>query len=79
MALLTGESRTADVVALTDVVAIEITREALQPVLQEHPQLAAAISAKVSERRGSNDSLHLASNEEAQRTVLSRIRAWFGL
>ena len=79
MALLTGETRTADVVALTDVVAIEITKEALQPVLQEHPELAAAISAKVSERRGNIASLRLASNEEAQRTVLSRIRAYFGL
>ncbi|HYC89711.1 MAG TPA: mechanosensitive ion channel family protein [Thermoanaerobaculia bacterium] len=79
MALLTGEARAADVIALTDVVAIEITKEAIQPVLQEHPQLAAAISAKVSERRGNIDSLHLASNEEAQRTVLSRIRAYFGL
>ncbi|HVE70801.1 MAG TPA: mechanosensitive ion channel family protein [Thermoanaerobaculia bacterium] len=79
MALLTGEARAADVIALTDVVAIEITKEALQPVLQEHPQLAAAISAKVSERRGSIDSLRLASNEEAQRTILSRIRMYFGL
>ncbi|HEX6087815.1 MAG TPA: mechanosensitive ion channel family protein [Thermoanaerobaculia bacterium] len=79
MALLTGETRVADVIALTDVVAIEITKEAFQPVLQEHPQLAAAISAKVSERRGNIDSLRLASNEEAQRTMLSRIRAYFGL
>jgi small-conductance mechanosensitive channel len=79
MALLTGEARAADVIALTDVVTIEITKEAIQPVLQEHPQLAAAISSKVSERRGNIDSLHLASNEEAQRTVLSRIRAYFGL
>jgi small-conductance mechanosensitive channel/CRP-like cAMP-binding protein len=79
MALLTGETRAADVIALTDVVAIEITKEAIQPVLQEHPQLAAAISAKVSERRGNIDSLRAASNEEAQRTILSRIRAYFRL
>lgn len=79
MALLTGESRAADVVALTDVVAIEITKDALQPVLHDHPELAASITSKVMERRGSLDSLRMASNEEAQHTVLSRIRAWFGL
>jgi small-conductance mechanosensitive channel/CRP-like cAMP-binding protein len=79
MALLTGESRAADVVALTDVVAIEITKDALQPVLHDHPELAASITSKVMERRGSLDSLRTASHEEAQHTVLSRIRAWFGL
>jgi small-conductance mechanosensitive channel/CRP-like cAMP-binding protein len=79
MALLTGEARAADVVALTDVVAIEITKDAMQPVLHDHPELAAAISANVTERRGNIDSLRLASNEEAQQTVLSRIRAYFGL
>ena len=79
MALLTGENRAADVVALSDVVAIEITKAALQPVLRDHPELAASISSKVAERRGSLDSLRNATNEEAERTVLSRIRQWFGL
>lgn len=79
MALLTGESRAADVVALSDVVAIEIAKDALQPVLRDHPELAATISSKMMERRGSLDSLRNASGEEAHQTVLSRIRAWFGL
>lgn len=79
MALLTGENRAADVVALTDVMAIEITKDALQPVLHAHPELAGAISAKVSERRGNLDSLRSASHDEAQRTILSRIRTYFGL
>ncbi|MGZ5433349.1 MAG: cyclic nucleotide-binding domain-containing protein, partial [Thermoanaerobaculia bacterium] len=79
MALLTGESRAADVVALRDVVVIEITKEAMQPVLQNHPDLATSISSKVAERRGGLDSLRTASHEEAHDTVLSRIRNWFGL
>jgi len=79
MALLTGENRAADVIALTDVVVIEITKDALQPVLHDHPELAATISSKVMERRDSLDSLRTASNEEAQQSVLSRIRAWFSL
>ena len=79
MALLTGETRAADVVALTDVTAIEIAKDALQPVLFDHPELASAVSDKVSERRGNLDSLKAASREEAHRTILSRIRMYFGL
>ncbi len=79
MALLTGEMRAADVVAVSDVVAIEIAKDALQPVLVNHPELAAAISAKVMERRGSLDSVRMASSDEVEQSVLSRIRAYFGL
>jgi len=79
MALLTGEVRTADVIALNDVVAVEITKDALQPVLHDHPELAAAISAKVMERRGGLSSLREESREEEQTSILSRIRSYFGL
>jgi branched-chain amino acid transport system substrate-binding protein len=78
MALLTGERRTADVIALTDVVAVEIAKDALAPVLDD-PALAAAISAKVAERRGSLDSARTDAPADAQRTILSKIRAYFGL
>ncbi len=78
MALLTGERRTADVVALTDVVALEIARDALLPVLQEVPDLAAAISARVVERQGNLDSRRAPSPEE-HASMLSRIKAYFGL
>ena len=79
MALLTGETRTADVIALTDVTAVEITKDALQPVLHDHPELAAAVSAKVMERQGTLDTLRAGAREDEQRTILSRIRAYFGL
>lgn len=80
MALLTGETRAADVVALTDVVAVEITKAALQPVLLNHPDLAASISAKVMSRRDALDSFRDdASREEEQESILSRIRSYFGL
>jgi CRP-like cAMP-binding protein len=79
MALLTGERRTADVIALTDVVAVEIAKDALEPVLHDHPELAAAISAKVGERRGSLDSARSDAPADEQRTILSKIRAYFGL
>jgi small-conductance mechanosensitive channel/CRP-like cAMP-binding protein len=79
MALLTGAARTADIVALTDVVAVEIAKNALQSVLQENPELVETISAKVTQRRGTLDELRTASKDDAQQTVLSRIRAYFGL
>jgi branched-chain amino acid transport system substrate-binding protein len=78
MALLTGERRTADVVALTDVVAVEIAKDALEPVLKDHPELASAISARVTERRGTLEARD-DDGEEEQQSVLSRIRAYFHL
>ena len=78
MALLTGEQRTADVIALTDVVAVEIAKDALQPVLLDFPELAAAISAKIMERRGHLDARLTAVPEEHE-SMLSRIKAYFGL
>jgi small-conductance mechanosensitive channel len=79
MALLTGERRTADVIAVTDVVAMEIAKDALAPVLLDHPELAASISAKVMERRGRLDALRDEEKDEEERSVLSRIRMYFGL
>lgn len=79
MALLTGERRSAEVVALSDVVAVEITKEALQPVLYDHPELAATISAKVLERRGTLESRRVDVHEDAHESIVSRIRAYFGL
>jgi len=78
MALLTGERRTADVIALTDVVVLEIARDALQPFMHEIPDLATAISAKVMERQNKLDSRRVASPDD-HASMLSRIRAYFGL
>jgi small-conductance mechanosensitive channel len=79
MALLTGERRAADIIALSDVVAVEIAKDALEPVLHDHPELAAAISAKVAERRGSLDTARAGTPADEQKTILSKIRAYFGL
>lgn len=79
MALFTGEVRTADIVAVTDVVALEIRKNSLQPILQSHPELAGAISSKVMQRRGHLDSLRAGVGEDEEKTILSRIRAYFGL
>jgi potassium-dependent mechanosensitive channel len=78
MALLTGEMRTADVVAMTDVIALEIGKDSLQPVLEVQPDLAGAISHQIMQRRE-----HLASLRgdpvQEELTLMSRIRSYFGL
>ncbi|MDP9360648.1 MAG: mechanosensitive ion channel family protein [Acidobacteriota bacterium] len=79
MALLTGETRTADVVAVSDVTALEIGKDSLQPILHDHPELAAAMSAKVVHRRGHLDAIRSGALEEEETTIVSRIKAWFGL
>lgn len=79
MALLTGETRTADVMALTDVTALEIGKDSLQPILHGHPELASAITAKVVHRRGHLDAIRSEEAEEEETTIVSRVKAWFGL
>jgi small-conductance mechanosensitive channel/CRP-like cAMP-binding protein len=79
MALLTGEARAAHVAATTDVVAFEIGKDALWPILHDHPELAKAISEKVIERRDRLDELRAETVEEEEQTLLSRIRNYFGL
>ncbi|MEA2240251.1 MAG: hypothetical protein QOC81_4975 [Thermoanaerobaculia bacterium] len=79
MALLTGETRTADVIALTDVTALEIGKDSLQPILHDHPELANLMTAKVLRRRGRLDAIRNSASEEEETTIVSRVKAWFGL
>jgi len=79
MALLTGETRTADVIALTDVTALEIGKDSLQPILSDHPNLVEAITAKVIQRKGHLDAIRIGEPEEEETSIVSRVRAWFGL
>ena len=79
MALLTGEMRAADVVAMTDVVALEIGKESLQPILASHPDLAGAISHQMMQRREALEMLRGQSVEDVELTLMSRIRSYFNL
>jgi CRP-like cAMP-binding protein len=80
MALLTGEARTADIVALTDTIAFEIAKVALQPILVDHPELAGAITAKIMARRDhAAEQRAEAPDDDEGSSIVSRIRAYFGL
>ena len=79
MALLTGEARTADIVALSDAIAFEVSKTALQPILLSLPELAVAITAKIMQRRDRLESQRADAEDDDQQSLVSRIRAYFGL
>jgi len=79
MALLTGEARTADIVAVTDTVAFEVSKTALQPILHNHPELAEAITARIVQRRDRLAEQRAEAPDDEQQSIVSRIRAYFGL
>jgi CRP-like cAMP-binding protein len=84
MSLLTGGRRSATARALTDVVAFEIAREHLEPLLESRPGLAGALSWLVAERNLQRAQARPEAGEpEAQATqrlseqILGRMRGLF--
>jgi small-conductance mechanosensitive channel/CRP-like cAMP-binding protein len=54
MSLLTGEQRSATVTACTSVVAIEITKTNILPIIKHRPNIAKKIGILIEERRNKN-------------------------
>jgi small-conductance mechanosensitive channel/CRP-like cAMP-binding protein len=79
MALLTGEARSADVRALSDVDVFEIHKDALHPVLAKNPELASVLSTRIVERKMHIEKTRSAAASTEESSLVSRIRAWFGL
>lgn len=83
MALLTGEPRNADVVALTEVETLEVTKACLQRLLDDNAALAEALSQKIAERQSRLDEYaRLMPDEEKRvhtRAILRRIQHFFRL
>jgi small-conductance mechanosensitive channel/CRP-like cAMP-binding protein len=86
MSLLTGGRRSATARALTEVIAFEIAREHLEPLLESRPGLAGALSWLVAERRLREaqtrpDQSGEPASQDTQRLsqqILARMRALFG-
>jgi CRP-like cAMP-binding protein len=86
MSLMTGEARTASVVAATDLVCYRLEKAAFQRVLRDMPALADQI-AEILVRRRTALSQVQTEREEVQRTrvetakqdLLGRIRGFFGM
>ncbi len=68
MSLLTGEKRSATVLAATDCEVIEIAKAHLAPVLQENADLLKSLSEMLAQRRLDNEGV-LASTAERQTMV----------
>jgi small-conductance mechanosensitive channel len=83
MSLMTGETRTATVIAKTDVECYIVDKEAFQQILEEKPELAGVISEILAKRKVSFDptiSQPGLAIEAGQKNQLGyRIAAFFGI
>jgi len=83
MSLLTGEPRSAIVKALTPVEAINVPKEALEPVLKAKPELSNKLARIMTDRQHKTaifiDSRSRISSQGPTKSYVARIRAFFGL
>jgi CRP-like cAMP-binding protein len=88
MSLLTGARRSATVRAQIDSMVIEITKDALQPILARREPVVEAMSTALAERQLQNDrsaqaAASAADGQAARQTLagqlLVRMRNFFGL
>jgi CRP-like cAMP-binding protein/small-conductance mechanosensitive channel len=87
MGLMTGEPRTADVVAMTDVECYRLDKEGLQKVLEERPDAAHQFSETLAKRRldlsvalgDLDDAARKERMKNEQSDILDKIQVFFGL
>lgn len=84
MSLLTGESRTATVVATEEVQTVEITRDVLTPLIHATPDVLNRLSDLLAERQAANEKLGSGAIQPAERaahraTILHRLRRFFSV
>lgn len=82
MSLLTGEPRTATVVAVEETEVLQIRKSAIKPIFEANPELVNAVSDMVEERRELLRSLvekATKTEEQEDRGMLRSIRRFFGL
>ncbi|AIB11394.1 mechanosensitive ion channel protein MscS [Azospirillum argentinense] len=85
MSLLTGQPRSASVIANTDAVVYELDKEALDPVLRRRPELAARLADLMGLRQRRNDAHRRATATAAvtqtatEHDLLARLKTFFSL
>lgn len=85
MSLLTGQPRSASVVACTDAVVFELARSHLDPVLRRRPELAERLAELMAERQSRNAAETNRQQGAApppaveSQALLTRLRGFFGL
>jgi CRP-like cAMP-binding protein len=80
MSLMTGAPRTASVTAMTQMQALEITKDAIANLLEESPELLQRFSEILTVRQQELLALanQPAASRAAARDLLSRMRSFFG-
>lgn len=87
MGMMTGEPRSATVLALSDVECYRVDKEAFHDILRSRPEMAEDISSVLARRRveldaareGLNEEARLARMKQHQGDLLRRIRGFFRL
>ena len=87
MGLMTGDPRSATVIALSEVLAYRLDKATFQKILNNRPELAIEISDLLTQRRFNIDNLHQQLDHESvkdlmnqqQHNLLEQIRSFFGL
>ena len=87
MSLMTGDKRSATVVALEDVECYRLDKDAFHDILQKRPEIAEHISHVLARRRMQDEAAHEGLDAEARRLhmqhtqgdIFARISAFFGL
>lgn len=77
MALLTGEPRQADVVAVEPVSCLEVDREAFRVVLEKNPVLMANVTKVFKEREEKNRGASGQGGEQSEEGLIDRFRRIF--
>lgn len=86
MALITGDRRTASVVAMTDVECFRLDKASFQQLVREHPELAEPFAAIIAKRevelQAARDALTEAAGkrrvDEDKSQLVAKIRGFFG-
>ena len=82
MSLLTGEPRTASVIAEEETEVLQIKKEALKPILENNPQLVQSIYELIEERReilANQEQSIIEESIHAGTGALGSIKRFFGL
>ncbi|HHB92704.1 MAG TPA: mechanosensitive ion channel, partial [Thioploca sp.] len=85
MALLTGESRTATVIALVDTDVFKLTKSDIHPLIAEQPEVKKMVSRVLTQRQMlTRSQMHVQHNVETERDAvykrfLNKIENFFGL
>ncbi|HRE82769.1 MAG TPA: mechanosensitive ion channel family protein, partial [Opitutaceae bacterium] len=84
MSVLTGERRSATVVARDEVAAIEIPKAAFSRLIQTHPELLQRLTEVLATRQLSNEKVTLSTTTQsrldaARSSVMQRLRVFFEL